>query len=548
MNRFFAFLTLVCSAIAQSPLPQSVYDQIADTNIAVINMPHGIYTLPGSAPLVLRRSGVVVNFSGCTLLVNPADKANDGFYPIQVASITITSPKYPGGPGSRYLAHLVGSISERTTQLTMDPAEAVSLTPGERVLIWAGATPSDPVEPAAFIPATVASVDSKGVITFSAPIGKNIVNYGSLAGMSNATSSSLQWKIGAWGTWPSGANFSKGFGTDHGLERFVGGMVHDVTFNDLTMRLQTVDAAHSPNAMWDISTVAVQKFTLRNASIVNPHGNSVHFWRSFDALVDGATFSGHGQSKIWNKSMSEAFALTAWGGVRLTYRNVTVTGTDIMAFNTEVGSDNIVVDGLNFDVEFTSARNYASSPTVLGFHAPANRPRITDASIHAVTSGGSAHGHYSYDPLDFYGNLGFPGSSLTAWLDFGYQKFPTLNGTVTIDRIVYGPGITLTTNVTLLHGAGSRTFTPCEGIYTTARFRITTLGSLRSVTDSFGNSYWTIAQTGAWVPLASNNWQNIGPGITALSNYLGKDVRFWFNSPSVADAVAEFEFTYLPRQ
>jgi len=546
--RKLLLLLLSLSCVAQSPLPQSVYDEFAGTN-SVINMPQGTYTLPGSAPLLLKRSGVTVNFSGCNLLVNPADKANDGFYPIQVASATITTNTYPGGPGTRTKSHLIGSISECTTQLTMDPAEVVSLTPGERVLIWAGAAPSDPVEPAAFIPATVSSVDSRGVITFAAPLGKLVPNYGSLAGMSNATTPSLQWKIGAWGSWPSGANFAKGFGVDHGLERFVGGMVHDVTFNDLTMSLQTVASSNAPNAMWDVSALAVDGFTLRNFNITNPHGNTVHFWRSFNTLVDGATFSGHGQNKIWNTQMSEAFALTAWGGDSLTYSNITVTGTDIAAFATEVGAGGITVNDLVFDVEFTSARTYASSPTILGFHTPATKPRITNASLYAVTTGGTAHGYYTYDPIDFYGDLIFPGSSLTAWFDFGSQKFPTLNGSVTLNSIAYGPAVALATNVTLLHGAGSRTFKPPEGIYTTGRFRVTTLGSVRAVDDTQGGTYsWSDVQSGAWLPVMPNRWHQIGAGDTALASYLAKGIKFWFNSPSVNDAVVEFEFTYLPRQ
>jgi hypothetical protein len=548
MGKFVSlFFLLPFLAAAQSPLPQSVYNDFANPSVSTINLPQGTFSLP--APLVLRRSNATVNFSGCTLEINPATGANDGYYPIAVWSTSVTSPTYPGGPGNRYISHATGSISECTTQLTMDPAEAVSLTPGETVLIWAGATPSDPVEPAAFIPATVASVDARGTITFTAPLGKNIYNYGSVQGIVNATSPSLQWKAGAWGSWPSGANFSKGFGIDHGIERFVGGMVHDVTLNDITLNLQTVDAAHSPNAMWDISAIAVNNLTVRNLHINNPHGNTVHFWRTFHTLVDGATFTGHGQNKIWNTSMGEAFALTAWGGDFLTYNNISVTGTDTTAFNTEVGVSNVSVNGLSFDVEFTSARNYSSSPTILGFHSPTTKPKITDASIYAITSGGTAHGYYTYDPLEFYGQLIFPGSSLTSWFDFGSQKFPTLAGTVQIGGIVYGPSAAFSTNVTLLHGAGSRIFRPPEGIYTAGRFRVTTLGSLRGVTDTQGGSYdWNAVTSGQWIPVLPNRWHQIGPGDANLAAYVNKGIQFWFTAPWPNDAIAEFEFTYLPKQ
>lgn len=546
MRQFLALLLATISAVAQSNLPPSVYDDWANTNLAVVTMPTGVYTLPGSAPLVLTRSGVTVNFSNCTLLVNPADKANDGYTPIRATSTTITTPTWPGGPGTRYLSHLSGSINPCTCQLTM--VEPVPLAAGETVLIWAGVTSSDPVEPWAFIPATVANVGANGVVTFTGPLGKAVPNYGSLAGVSNVTEVGLQWKIGEWGSWPSGANFSKGFGLDHGLERFVGGMVHDVVFNDLTMSNIVVDAAHSPNAMWDVSAVAVQRFTMRNSHITNPHGNTIHLWRTFDALVDGATFSGTGRNKINNSLISEAFALTAWGGDRLAYTNIAITGTDMTAFNTELPINSLDVNGLAFDVEFTSARNYPSSPTILNFHAT-NRPRITNASLRAITTGGSEHSYYSYEPLDFYGALAFPGTSLTTWFDFGSQKFPALKGTVTLGDVTYGPAAALTSTVTLLHGAGSRDLTPPEGIYTAGRFRLTTLGSVRAVTDTQGGTYdWTALTNGQWVVVLPNRWHQIAAGDAALASYMAKAIRFWFNAPSVADAVVEFEATVLPRQ
>jgi len=539
------------------PLPQWVYDQFADPAVHVIHMPKGDFHLQRTGQvnetqgLLLQRSNVAVHFGGCTLWVNPADGANSGFFPVQIASSTVTTPTYSppptqGGSPTRHLSHVTGAITAVTTQLTMDPAELVTVQPGEVVLIWAGVTPSDPVEPAAFIPATVQSV-SNGVITFTEPLGTAITNYGSLAGLTAVTVPGLYWKIGAWGTYPSPANFSKGFGLDHGLERFVGGMAHDIALHDLTLMLDPViDPQKMPNAMWDVSVLAAKNVTLTNVTITNPHSNVLHFWRAFDVLVDGVTLTGSGSNKIWNTQISEAFALCAWGGDGVTWRHVTIAGTDIAAVNTEVGLGHVWLDGLDYDVAFTALRNYASSPTIINFQATRDDPRITNASLRARTTGGTSHIYMSYDPMRLEGALVFPGEALTSVFDFGYQKFPVLTGTVTINGVEYGPAQTTSRTETIISGPGF-VDVPLSGLVTSARLRVTTPGDARAVTDSFGNSYWVPGQGDAWIALAANHWHAIGVGSAALAAYVNKYLRVWLNSnASAPDAIVEIETTYLP--
>jgi len=544
---------------AGTPLPNSVYDDWANPAVGTITMPAGDYRLQktnvanSSRTLVLNRSNVTINFAGCTLLVDPAEGANSGFYPVQIASVPVTSPVFlpastPDGVASRSISHVTGTIASGTTTLTMDPDEIVTMQAGEVVLIWAGVTPSDPVEPEAFIPATVQSIDiGTGVITFTAGLGQDITNYGSLAALTAEVESGLQWKIGEWGTWPSYANYSKGYGLDHGLERFVGGMVHDVILNDLTLELEPIsDGLLMPNGMWDVSVVAATDITINNVSIANPHGNTIHIWRSLNVLVDGATFTGAGSSKIWNSSTAEACAFTAWGGDGLTFRDVSITGTDIAAFNTEVRSTNIWVDGLDYNVAFTAARTYVSSPTVLGFFSVgADVPLITNASLQVTPIGGSLPIYITYYG-DFDGTLAFPGG-LTDWFNWGSNMEHGLLGTVTLDGVTYGPATVNNWTETITSGPSVELVTVPAGLYTAARIRVTTDGDLRNISDTFGHNYWVPATGTAWITVPTNKWFSIGAGAAALTAYLTKGFYFWMNSNGGApNAVVEIETTYLP--
>jgi hypothetical protein len=539
-------------------LPQSVYDQWADPAVSVITMPKEVYSLahptPNVANLFLARSNVTVDFAGCTLLIDPADGTNSGFYPIQIASTTIRTPTYaPPNPSSginaRYISRVSGVISPTTTQLTMHPNEVVNFNIGETVLIWAGVTPSDPVEPQTFIVATVQSVDlATRVVTFAAGLGKTITNYGSIAGLQTATSAGLQWKIGEWGTYPSGANFSKGYGIDHGIERFVGGMVENITFNNGPMMVTSlVPLASAPNAMWQVSAIAVRNLTINDLVIHNPHGNVLHLWRCFGVKVNRPVFTGSGMSKIFNTRQCEAFALAAWGGDDVTYTDVVIAGTDITVLNTEVGTERIVVNGLTYNVTFTSARNAGHSPVILGTTATTGDPRIINARITATTTGGTLHNYTSYDPLVFEDRLTFPGPTLTAVLDLGYQKFHHWHGTIVINNIEYGPVVTASSRHTILHGAGSRTIVVPAGLYISTRVRIISTGDMRAVTDNYGNNYWTPLQGGGWVTLAANHWSVVPKGAANLATYLSKYLKCWLNNAgSLADGEIEVEMTYLP--
>lgn len=559
MRYFLTLLLCWAMPLTAAELPQSVYDQWADPSVAVINMPAGSYRLradPGGIgiqALVLRRSNVTVNFTGCTLLVNPSDIY--AAFPVQVISTSLTSPVWPPsptgtGPPLRFISHLTGAITTGTTQLTMAPNEIVPVQPGETVLIFAGVTPTDPVEAASFIPATVASVNcNTGLITFTAPLGKNIVNYVNRAGLEAVTASSLHFKIGDWGSYPTAANFSKGYGTDHGMERFTGGMVGNVTFNNLTMDIDKITAlTNMPSTMWDVSAVAVNGFTLNNTSINNPHKIALHLWRSFNVTANGFTLTGEGIGKIWNANKFEAVAFGVWGGEHLDFNNVSISGSNIVFTITEIGVGDVSVNGLTYDVAFTDERNYIAS-TIFNWAALLDAATIRDVSVEAVTvSGPGPHIYFSYDPIIQEGYLRFPGASLTTSFDWGYQRSITLNGTVGIGGIEYGPKISVTNQITVVHGQPVQTLTVPEGVYTAARIKVVTPGDMRSIQDSYGNTYWATGGTSGWVELQKNNWHTISAGAPALAAYMTKQLKFWMNNAgSLADGTVIFEYTYLPR-
>ena len=65
----------------------------------------------------------------------------------------------------------------------------------------------------------------------------------------------------------------------------------------------------------------------------------------------------------------------------MTVRNMSVNGTNITAFSAEVGPRNVWVDGLDYNVKFTEARNYGSAEVVLGFFSVQGPVRLTNASL-----------------------------------------------------------------------------------------------------------------------------------------------------------------------
>lgn len=537
-------------------LPQSVYDDWANAALPVVTMPAGDwYVNCKTKPLLLARSSVTVNFAGCTLHVDPADGAGDGVYPVQVAGTSKTTPKYPPspdgvGPATRYLSRLQGAIAAGTTQLTMYPDELVTgLTAGETVLVWAGVTPSDPVECQAFVPMTVLSV-AGNVITFDTPFGVDITDYGSLSGLTAATAPDLQWKVGTWGTYPSSANFSKGYGVDHGLERFVGGMVHDVTLNDPAVRLEVAPAASQPNGMWELSAIAVNRLTVRNYSLTNPCNSALHFWRCFDVLLDGYSCTGVGLSTIWGVALYiEAYAITMWGGNNYRLRNLTVQGQDIGFMNVEVEPSRIHVETLTYDVTFTAARNYASPPSVFGFHSVATPPRITDASVKTVTTGGLKPSYTTGYTLTFDGRLTFVPDMESTFI-WGYQRHANLSGTVTLGGVRYGPGVVVAESKAIVNagGAGYRVPLPV-GLYTAIRFRLRgDLSNVQSIVDGFGGHYEPGCLTGAWTDVDYfGQWFYVTAGAAGLAAYLVKYLHVWPNSAGgTAAATMDLEYTYLP--
>lgn len=541
-------------AVNYPPLPQSVYDDFADDGVSVITMPAGSWYVAGDVPLLLRRSNVTINCAGCVLYVNPAD-VDGGHYPFSVQSVTDVSATYTPNPSSgpvrRHISHLSGTVTTGTTTLTMDAGEVVDLDVGETVLLWLGVTPSDPHEAQAFVPAVVASVNpGTRVVTFEDPLGVNVVDYVNAAGLLAVVAEGQEYKIADWGAWPVDGNFSKGYGTDHGMERFVGGgMVHDVTINDPTIRLDRAESlALAPSGMWDIAAVGVQRFTLNNLLVHNPHGSVIHLWRCFDAVVDGVTITGRGAAKIFDTQIATAYALSVWGGDGLAFSDVTITATDTVLFAVEIEATGITLDGCVYNVAFTTTRTLTDQPTVLGLFSIGDIAVINDLSMTATLVGGASPLYLPFSPIEFTGSLVIGGSSLIDFFSFGtgdYNK--TLSGTVTINGVTYGPAITETLDYTITHGASFRDVVVPAGLYTSSTLKLVANGDIRDVLDAWDHGYWPALEDGSIETLSQAQWQQIAPGAFELNKYLTKYVRFYLNNAgSTDDGTARFQVTYLP--
>ena len=542
-------------------LPQSVYDSLANPALPVVNLPEGTFALP--KPLLVKRSNVTVNFGGCTLGIDPTQSQwLGGCYPIQVLSESkkVVFGTSVSGAARRTLSHITGVISPTTTQLTMAPDEIVDVQPGETVLIWAGVSKFDPVEPYVFLPATVRSVDmSSGIVTFVEPLAWDVPDYGDTTDLKAIVEKSSWDKIGEWGTFYGDSNFSKGFGTDHGMERFTEGMTGNITLNGITLNLTPVLSEQTnsvPNGAWMLSATAVSNLTINGLSINNPLGSCFHSWRSFGCKVNDVFITGQGLSKLWNTWYHDAYAFTAWGGRGLECNRTKVIGKDISMFNTEVGAADTVVNDLDYNVEFTSARNAPTSSVVFGFYGSANYPVLSNLKIAVKTTGGGKAKYFSYQACRFRGRINF--GKLINSLDLAYQRANDWGEdcTVIINNREFGPP------QTSLHTARVRAGTPArlvihKGLYIAGRVRVKTPGGLMWISDTFGNYYWADGSPGTpkGMVLGSKEWQPFNPshwsaiqieGKGNWKEYIAKWIICSFRPGALASASVEVEYTYLP--
>ena len=543
-NNSFYFIADVSGAV---PLPQSFYDDLANPNLSVVNAPQGTFSVTYAKRIIIPRSNVTVNFAGSTLVVNSVDRSS--IRVIQAVSAPDLSksfgPIYATNPpsGSRTASHLTGVVTKSTTQLTMVPGEIVDVQPGEEVKLALGVNNSDPAE-AQFqsVFATVASVNGS-VITFTAPLGVDVTVYGTAEALRARTADYYEWKIGDWGV-PNNGNYDKGYGDDHGMQRFVSRKIlRNITLNNLNIEMSTPTKATVSGDSFVILAKDMVGFTINNATVHNLQGSFLHTWGADDVLVNGITITGAGLAIIYQVQTISAIVFSIWGGNNLTYRNVNISGTNIALISQEISTKNVWIDGVNYDVTFTS-ESEAPASTLFNFYNMVDRPRVTNASMKMGPLWGA---HYAgYQSIDFDGYLNFPGSSLNNYFSWGFQVHHTLNGTVNVGGIQYGPAVTKTDTVTILHGAPLRLLTPPKGLYTAARFRLVNVGDLRGITDP--NNYWNAASTGVWVNLNANTWYALAPGDAGLSSYLNRQIFFWMNNTKDApDTVVEFEYTYLPQ-
>lgn len=547
------FLLLIPAlASAQPPLPQSVYDQFADPSATNIRMPQGAFKLSKNLPAI-SRSNVKVDFGGgCKLVLDPATFGNE-MYPIQVNSVSrnVIFGQSPNGGVFRRLSQLSGEIKPGTTQLTM--IEKVDVQPGETVLVWAGVDKFDPVEPYGHIPATVASVSVGGVITFTKSLGRDIPNFGSLDGLKAATADALRYKVMPWGQWPDNSNYSKGFGTSHGMERFNGGMVSNVTITG-NPTFDIVAGNMLPNGSWLVSTTAVNGLTINGLTVNNPVGNVLFHWRSFGVKVSGINITGQGKSKVWNTRIQDAGVIGIWGGDDLRFERININAKDVTLISTEARPSRVAIKDLTYKCEFTSTRDYSSSPQILGFYSLQDTPKIDGASFDVTWTGGSKPGYQTYANMLFDGKLQFAGPSLQLPFDWGYSRKHQFDGTMTIGGVEYGPQQMKTEVIAVPYVQPTATFRlPMnQGLFLQGRFRVKVKGDLATIHDNMKTSSYANALSGEWIPFDEAGfgaWYSLEAGDDSLARYRNASFFFTFaNTTARAGAVVEFNYTYLPKK
>lgn len=521
-------------------LPQSFYDDLANASLSVVNAPAGTWTVPATAPVVIARSSVTVNFAGCVLeTIAAAAPWGNQHYPVKVWSNTNST----GNPGGRFVSRLTGQITPTTTSLTM--SEVVTVTPGETVLIHAGVNLTDPAEPETYIVAEVASV-SGSVITFSQPLGKSVAVYGSLAELEALTGPSNAYKLGPWGQVYSGLLFSKGIGLDHGMERFTGGMLHDVTINDLTIQTSYDENISTfPNGNWLLSFVATYRARLNRMNVINCTGSAVHLWRTFDTQVDGVSLSGDHLGKVWNTNFFAAAAFTIWGGDQIDISNTRIRGRDAIVVNQEVSPDAVTFRGVDVDVEFTSRRNYASPSQLLGLYAARRTPVVRDASLRMS---GSNCTYYSLNQIDFVGTLEIQSPRASNVLFYGYGVEPSYSfEQIVIDGRQFSSPKTRLVSVELVSNGWVLEYQMPPGIYETARIRgVSAVGGAVNVIDGYGNNYTAAISGTSWVGISSH-WQQLGVS-NSVDQYVSASKFIVTFGAGTTGQVTRFEveYTYHP--
>jgi hypothetical protein len=311
----------------------------------------------------------------------------------------------------------------------------------------------------------------------------------------------------------------------------------------------TIVPETDPNVMpfmWDVAIVAARNVTINNLAIQNPQGNSVHIWRSFDILLNGVSFTGAGSSKIYDGVATSAQAMDLWGVNRIMMKNISVTGTDIAGFNTEIEPDNISLDGFNYNVTYTNNfPNYPHGAMVFGFQTQKHPPLISNARITTALNGGLAPTYTQYDPLTFVGELAFL-SPLISYFDWGYQRHSDLNATIVLDGVRYGPPVTETKTMIIPGHGNPFVDAPLpRGVYTAIQFQVINMGDVRDISDSFGNHYTDQARGGGWVQPAPSGWFQIAP--YGVGDYMNKYLRFWENGfANGPNGAATLQYTYLP--
>ena len=113
-------------------------------------------------------------------------------------------------------------------------------------------------------------------------------------------------------------------------------------------------------------------------------GSLLHTTRAYNLSVDGVTVRGRGVAKVWNQTTTDAYVFSSWGGTGMTFRNVDVQGTNLVLVNFEIAEQDLLFDGVHYQVNFDDTLTYASPGVILGFFGQTSNYAVKNSSFLAT--------------------------------------------------------------------------------------------------------------------------------------------------------------------
>jgi hypothetical protein len=274
-------------------------------------------------------------------------------------------------------------------------------------------------------------------------------------------------------------------------------------------------------------------------------GTLIFTVRAFNLSVDGVTVRGTGVAKVWNATTTDAYVFASWGVNGATYRNIDVQGTNMVLTNFEVTEQDVVFDGVHYNVNFDDTVTYAAPGNILGFFG--NKTGVLDVNNASFMATGGQQRFVFVSGSPTFENLTIPAANSPFYLNF--QNY-ALNGTTTINNTDYGPLTTADQVIDLSAptGTNSSYLQLPQGLYQSIQIKVLTPGSLTNISDGGGDQFTAaLSNLGTWATPDSTHFHEIQPGagIGGYADYLANKY-LGFQWAGNMDAQIEIKIAYYP--